>query len=46
MQEIKNQTSMKLENNYQSLVHQIKSTYTEGKAKTIKIVRRELVLTY
>ena len=37
---------MKLENNYQSLVNQIKSTYTEGKAKAIKIVRRELVLTY
>lgn len=37
---------MKLENNYQSLVEQIKSTYTDGKTKAIKVVRRELVLTY
>ena len=37
---------MKLENNYQSLIEQIKNTYTDGKAKAIKIVRRELVLTY
>lgn len=37
---------MKLENNYQSLIEQIKNTYTDGKAKAIKVVRRELVLTY
>jgi len=37
---------MKLGNNYQSLIAQIKSTYTVGKTKAIKIVRRELVLTY
>ncbi|MEM6964441.1 MAG: PDDEXK nuclease domain-containing protein [Bacteroidota bacterium] len=37
---------MKIENTYQVLVQQIKNTYEEGKAKAIKVVRRELVLTY
>lgn len=37
---------MKIEDTYQKLIHQIKSTYTAGKAKAVKMVRRELVLTY
>lgn len=37
---------MKLENQYQSLLHTIKDTYLQGKSEAIKVVRKKLVLTY
>ncbi len=37
---------MELQNTYPSLLDQIKSTYTKGKASAIKAAGREMVLTY
>jgi len=37
---------MELQSTYQSLLDQIKSTYTQGQASAIKAARREMVLTY
>lgn len=37
---------MELQSTYQSLLDQIKNTYTQGQASAIKAARREMVLTY
>lgn len=37
---------MGLQNSYQALLDQIKSTYTQGRASAIRVARREMVLTY
>lgn len=37
---------MELQSTYQSLLDQIKSTYTQGQASAIRAARREMVLTY
>ena len=37
---------MDLQNNYTTLLEQIKNTFSEGKVSAIKAVRRQLVLTY